>query len=101
MLNLHRLKYLKEHNPNDSLQYVADFILDKLQRDKSEFSSYTQDDDWSEFEQYLHNLDTLKHRNDIRLIQKMLQEISDNEGNMPSESDFEKSLIARLSLKDH
>jgi hypothetical protein len=96
MLNLHRLKYLKEHNPNDSLQYVADFILSKIQRDKSEFSNYTNDEDWSEFEQFMHKLNTSKQPRDLRLIRKMLREISDNEGDTQSNGDFEKSLIRRL-----
>ena len=83
MLNLHRLKYLKEHNPNDSLQYVADFILSKIQRDSSEFSSYTNDQDWSEFEQFMQNLNRSKQPRDLKLIQKVLHEISDNEGTLP------------------
>lgn len=99
MLNLQRLKYLKETNSNDSLQFVADYILNKLQRDKSEFSNYTREDDWSEFEQYLLSIDTIKRPQELRLIKKMLLEISDNEGNKPSESDFEKSLINRLEIR--
>lgn len=99
MLNLQRLKYLKDTNANDSLKFVADYILNKLQRDKSEFSNYTREDDWSEFEQYLHNIDTTKRPRELRLIKKMLREISDNEGNMPSESDFEKSLLNRLETR--
>ena len=100
MLNLQRLKYLKETNANDSLQFVAEYILNKLQRDKSEFSSYVQEDDWSEFEQYLQNLDNVKRPRDIRLIKKVLKEISDNEGNMPSDYDFEKSLLGRLNTRN-
>lgn len=99
MLNLQRLKYLKETNANDSLQFVADYILNKLQRDKSEFSNYVQEDDWSEFEQYLQSLDTIKRPRDIRLIKKVIREISDNEGNLPSDYDFEKSLLHRFKTR--
>ena len=100
MLNLHRLKYLKEHNPNDSLQYVADYILSKIQRDKSEFSNYTFDEDWSEFEQFMHNLNSSKHPRDLKLIRKMLREISDNEEDTTMSSDFERSLIKRLKYRN-
>jgi hypothetical protein len=99
MLNLQRLKYLKETNANDSLQFVADYILNKLQRDKSEFSNYVQEDDWTEFEQYLQSLDSIKRPRDIRLIKKVIREISDNEGNLPSDYDFEKSLLHRFETR--
>jgi len=100
MLNLQRLKYLKEHNPNDSLQYVADFILSKIQRDRSEFSSYTNDEDWSEFEQFMQNLNRSKQPRDLKLIQKMLREISDNEEDTTLSGDFERSLLRRLNYRN-
>lgn len=100
MLNLHRLKYLKENNPNDSLQYVADFILSKIQRDKSEFSNYTNDEDWSEFEQFMIKLNSSKQPRDLKLIRRMLREISDNEGDTTLNSDFERSLISRLKYRN-
>lgn len=96
MLNLRRLKYLKEHNANTSLQFVAQYILNKLQRDKSEFSRYAYDDDWSELEQYMHHIDKSKRPRDLKLIKKVLREISDSDRFNPSENDFEKSLLKRL-----
>lgn len=100
MLNLQRLKYVKEHDANDSLQFVADYILNKLQRDKSEFSRYAYDEDWSELEQYLHGIENRKRTSDLKLINSMLREISDNEGHSLIESNFEKSLKRRLISRD-
>lgn len=96
MLNLQRLKYVKEHNANDSLKFVADYLLNKLQRDKSEFSRYAYDEDWSELEQYLHNIENRKRLKDLKLINSMLREVSDDENYNQAESNFEKSLFRRL-----
>jgi hypothetical protein len=96
MLNLRRLKYLKEHNANDSLQFVAQYILNKIQRDKSEFSRYAYDEDWSELEQYLHQIEENKRPKDLKIIKRMLHEISEEDNNISSEIDFEKSLLNRV-----
>lgn len=96
MINLQRLKYLKEHNPNDSLQFVAQYILGKIQRDMSEFSSYSNEEDWTELDQYLSSLDFNKRSKDYKLLKDMLMEVSDQESENPDDYNFEKALLKHL-----
>ena len=65
MINLQRLNYLKESNSNDSIQFVAKYILSKIQRDKSEFSNYANEEDWLELDQFLNSID-IKKRSKMR-----------------------------------
>ena len=97
MFNLKRLQYLKDNNKNVSLQFVAQYILQKTQRDKSEFSSYYQDEDWSELDQYLHSLDNVKKRNDLKVIKELLKDISESD-NEAIENGFEDSLYRHLEF---
>ena len=99
MINLQRLTYLKEHNANDSLQFVAKYILRKLQRDRSEFSRYRYAEDWSELDLYLHNLDKNRRPRDLKVIHEMLNDISEIGSEGYENNDFEKALIQHLDYK--
>ncbi len=100
MINLRRLKYLEESTSNDSLQFVAQYILSKIQRDKSEFSSYSNEDDWTELDQFLKKIDLNKRSKDFKLLKEMVLEISDSKDNDFEDEDFEKTLIHHLELKN-
>ena len=99
MINLQRLKYLKENNANDSIQFVAQYILEKLQRDKSEFSRYSYDDDWSELDHYIHSLNRTKRPRDLKILREMALEISDTENVIIKENNFEKTLRKHLNIR--
>lgn len=99
MINLQRLRYLKEHTANDSLQFVARYILRKIQRDRSEFSRYRYAEDWSELDLYLHNLDKNRRPRDLKVIHEMLNDISDSGMEEHEDHDFEKALIQHLDYK--
>jgi len=100
MINLQRLNYLKESNSNDSIQFVAKYILSKIQRDKSEFSNYANEEDWLELDQFLNSIDIKKRSKEFKLLKEMVLEISDSENNDLDDENFEKTLIQHLELKN-
>lgn len=100
MINLQRLNYLKEKSRNESLQFVAQYILAKIQRDKSEFSNYSNEEDWMELDQFLKSIDIKKRSKDYQLLKEMVLEISDPEGESLEDENFERALIQHLELKN-
>ncbi len=96
MINLQRLEYIKEHNASDSLMFVVDYILQKIQRDRSEFSRYSYDEDWSELDNYISKMQHKKSPKELETIKKMLTDISDSEEEIIEDNSFEKTLLRHL-----
>ncbi len=96
MINLQRLNYIKDHNVNDSLSFVADYILQKIQRDKSEFSRYSYDEDWLDLDRFLSKIRRRKSSQEFETIKNMVTDIIDNDDEFIIENSFEKTLIQHL-----
>lgn len=96
MINLRNLKHIRERSSDGNLQFVVDYILNKIQRDKSEFSRYRYEEDWVELDQYLGTIERKKDNADFLSLREL---INDNKEDDYSSNDtsFERTLLRHLS----
>lgn len=93
MIDIRRLKYISDHNNNDVLRFVADYILRKTQRDYTEFFRYRYKDDWKELDAYLTNVGNGENPKDIEAARKLIYEVIDAYEIGEDELSFEKELL--------
>ena len=70
MINLRRLQSIGEKSSDEGLRRVVDYILAKIQRDKTEFSRYNYDEDWIEFDHYLSQLP--RHNRGLNVLREVV-----------------------------
>ena len=96
MINLRSLKSIGEKSADDSLQFVVNYILNKIQRDKSEFSRYNYEEDWIEFDRYIGKLEEENRKKDFLNLRKVIIDNSEGEY-LSNDTSFEKTLLRHLS----
>lgn len=96
MINLRSLKSIGEKSADDSLQFVVNYILNKIQRDKSEFSRYNYEEDWIEFDRYIRKLEEENRKKDFLNLRKVIIDNSEGEY-LSNDTSFEKTLLRHLS----
>ena len=94
MIDIRRLKNIRNHNENEVLRFVADYILQKTQRDYTEFFNYRNKDDWKELDAYLYNVEKGKNPKDIEAARKLIGEVVDNYDIGEDVLSFEKELLS-------
>ena len=97
MINLQRLEYIKEHNASASLRFVVDYILQKIQRDRSEFSRYSYDEDWTELDKYIRKIKGRRIAKEMDSIKNLLNDISESDEELVEDNSFEKTLMRHLN----
>ena len=93
MIDIRRLKYIRDHNNNDVLRFVADYILRKTQRDYTEFFNYRNKKDWNELDTYLNDVEKGKNPKDIESARKLISEVVDVYDMGEDDLSFEKELL--------
>jgi hypothetical protein len=97
MINLQRLKNINQDHTNDGLRFVVDYILNKIQRDKSEFSRYSYEEDWSELDQYINTIRKRKSSRELATIKQIATDLSESDDELIEGNSFEKTLIRHLN----
>ena len=92
MINLQRLRNIGEQSSDEGLRGVVEYILAKIQRDKSEFSRYNYEEDWVDFDQYINKMPRSKRG--LRALRDLIYESRDEE--YVNDSSFERTLLQRL-----
>jgi len=93
MIDIRRLKYIKSHNENEVLRFVADYILRKTQRDYTEFYRYQYSSDWKELDTYLYDVENGSNPKDIEAARKLIGEVVDTYDMEEDVISFEKELL--------
>ena len=93
MIDIRRLKYIKNHNENEVLRFVADYILQKTQRDYTEFYQYQKPSDWKELDTYLYDVENGSNPKDIEAARKLIGEVVDVYDIETEDVSFEKELL--------
>jgi hypothetical protein len=91
VINIQRLKYLKDERTNAIVSFVADFVMQKTQRDSAEFYRYEDQHDWEELDQYFAKAKGTFTVNEIEDARKLITEIIDSPSKKVSSS-FSHSL---------
>ena len=94
MIDIRRLKYIRDNNNNDVLRFVADYILTKTQRDYTEFFNYQYKEDWKELDAYLQHVEKGENPKDIESARKLISEVVDVYDMGEDDLSFEKELLS-------
>ena len=97
MIDIRRLKNIRNHNENEVLRFVADYILQKTQRDYTEFFRYQKSSDWKELDNYLYKVENGSNSNDIEAARKLIGEVVDTYDLGEDNISFEKELLNHWS----
>lgn len=93
MIDIRRLKHIKSHNENEVLRFVADYILQKTQRDYTEFFRYQNSSDWKDLDAYLYDVEQGTNPKDIEAARKLITEVVDIYDIGEADLSFEKELL--------
>jgi len=93
MIDIRRLQNIKSQSPNRVIQFVADYILRKTQRDYTEFFNYQYNEDWKELDNYLFNIEQNNNPSDLEIARKLISEVVDPFDIEQRDFSFEKELL--------